>query len=188
MIVLDLHCTNDHRFEGWFGSAAAFGAARARSRRLSGLRNHQGPPAAERTLRADRPCSGGEAGSDARRPAPQPPCPTFRGRRPPDGPAARHGARRRGRGRAPARGGARAFTMARPRRAISAGRLRPTRSRPCWTKASSCCQCHRRKKTCTEIPAPPPARSPCGGGAVPPLATTRIRCASGSAARASRLR
>lgn len=24
MIVLDLHCTNDHRFEGWFGSAAAF--------------------------------------------------------------------------------------------------------------------------------------------------------------------
>jgi len=24
MIVLDLHCTNEHRFEGWFGSAAAF--------------------------------------------------------------------------------------------------------------------------------------------------------------------
>ena len=26
MIVLDLHCSNAHRFEGWFGSAAAFEA------------------------------------------------------------------------------------------------------------------------------------------------------------------
>ena len=31
MIVLDLHCSNEHRFEGWFGSAAAFEEQLARA-------------------------------------------------------------------------------------------------------------------------------------------------------------
>lgn len=31
MIVLDLHCSNEHRFEGWFGSAAAFEQQLART-------------------------------------------------------------------------------------------------------------------------------------------------------------
>ena len=30
MIVLDLSCANEHRFEGWFASSAAFEAQRAR--------------------------------------------------------------------------------------------------------------------------------------------------------------
>ncbi len=31
MIVLDLHCSNEHRFEGWFSSATAFEDQRARA-------------------------------------------------------------------------------------------------------------------------------------------------------------
>lgn len=31
MIVLDLHCSNEHRFEGWFASAAAFEEQLART-------------------------------------------------------------------------------------------------------------------------------------------------------------
>ena len=67
MIVFDLHCTDGHRFEGWFGSAKDFASQRKR-----GLLSCPacGTTAIERGLSAPRLNMGAQ---EPKKPEPQPP-------------------------------------------------------------------------------------------------------------------